>query len=307
ELPATAVQGTGDKDWACTRDNVTGLIWEVKTTSGLHKSTDTFTWFKNGEGISNGGSCQTSGRCDMEKFTEDVNQEGLCGRKDWRVPEIEELESIVDYGVRLNTLDPAYFPYTADGDSFWSNNPSPAHHPAQYAYYIFAADGAVTLGYLGKYETLRNVRLVSGTKTPSNYVDNGDSTVTDTTLGLMWKKDYEMNIPGEPAADLTNLDAFTWSDALKRAAADRTGGYSDWRLPNIKELRSLVDETRFSVAIDPAFNKVFTQTHFWSSTPVQDFFFRSNQSWTVQFDDGTPQHLQLRSAKQHVRLVRDVK
>jgi hypothetical protein len=84
------------------------------------------------------------------------------------------LESIVDYGVRLNTLDPSYFPNTANGDSFWSNNPGPVHHPAQFAYCIFAANGAAVLGAVGgQYDNAsRNVRLVSGDKTPSIYVDN---------------------------------------------------------------------------------------------------------------------------------------
>lgn len=84
------------------------------------------------------------------------------------------MESISDLGERLNSLDPAYFPNNAYPDSFWSNNPGPAHHPAQFAYCIFAVNGAVVLGEVGgQYDNAsRNVRLVSGDKTPSNYVDN---------------------------------------------------------------------------------------------------------------------------------------
>lgn len=59
-----------------------------------------------------------------------------------------------------------------------------------------------------------------------SYRDNGDGTVTDLVTGLMWQQDF------------TELD---WSDAESAAAAAKTGGYTDWRVPTIKELYSLID------------------------------------------------------------------
>ena len=44
-LPASATLGSALGDWACTRDNVTGLIWEVKTTSDLRSQSHTYTWY----------------------------------------------------------------------------------------------------------------------------------------------------------------------------------------------------------------------------------------------------------------------
>lgn len=58
------------------------------------------------------------------------------------------------------------------------------------------------------------------------YIDNGDGTISDAVTGLMWVKDRGSTI--------------TWADAAKNASADRTGGYSDWRMPSIKELYSLI-------------------------------------------------------------------
>lgn len=127
-LPESAVLGAGASDWACTRDNVTGLIWEVKTTSGLRSQSHSYTWY-NSDATTNGGSvgraaggtCATSGRCDTEKFVADVNATGLCGASNWRMPSRQDLVSIVDYG-RADpdpTIDTSHFPNTP-ASFFWS-------------------------------------------------------------------------------------------------------------------------------------------------------------------------------------------
>lgn len=58
------------------------------------------------------------------------------------------------------------------------------------------------------------------------YQDNGDGTVTDLATGLMWQQD-----PG---------DKKTFTEAASGASTSRLAGYSDWRLPTIKELYSLI-------------------------------------------------------------------
>ena len=120
-LPRSATLGSAASDWACTRDNVTGLLWEVKTTSGLRSQDHTYTWYNSDSasnggnvGTATGGACATTGRCDTEKFVADVNAVGLCGATDWRMPAVNELESILDRGISLPgpTLDTTYFPNT---------------------------------------------------------------------------------------------------------------------------------------------------------------------------------------------------
>lgn len=127
-LPASAALGSGATDWACTRDNVTGLIWEVKTSTGLRNQNYSYSWYNsdtatNGgsAGTAAGGTCATAGRCDTEKFVADVNAAGLCGASTWRMPTRQELVSIVDYGRPYPgpTIDPTYFPNTPASD-FWS-------------------------------------------------------------------------------------------------------------------------------------------------------------------------------------------
>ena len=71
--------------------------------------------------------------------------------------------------------------------------------------------------------------------TPS-YTDNGDGTITDNVSGLMWEKSPDRN--GDAVIDY--YDKMTYETALANASLCTTGGYSDWRLPTIKEQYSLI-------------------------------------------------------------------
>ncbi len=105
--------------WSCVRDEVTGLIWEIKTAvSGLRNVNGTFTWY-NPDGGTNGGnagvqspaggSC-TGVACNTAAYVAAVNAEGLCGASDWRMPTADELLSLEDYGTQTPPgIDTAYF------------------------------------------------------------------------------------------------------------------------------------------------------------------------------------------------------
>ena len=126
-LPASATLGAGANDWACTRDNVSGLVWEIKTSSGFRSLNDTYSWYDasvpdGSAGTPDGGSCFTAGECDTGDFRYRVNSVGLCGHNDWRIPSITQLQSIVDMGRTGFSVDPYYFPdtpYVSNAD-FWS-------------------------------------------------------------------------------------------------------------------------------------------------------------------------------------------
>jgi hypothetical protein len=123
DLPASAT------DWSCVRDNVTGLIWEVKTDDGgLRDQNWTYTWYNpdpttNGgdPGVQDGGACEGS-TCDTLGYAAAVNAQGLCGASDWRLPETEELRSIVSYDRYGPAIDTNYFPDTRS-TWFWSASP----------------------------------------------------------------------------------------------------------------------------------------------------------------------------------------
>lgn len=135
ELPASAALGDNADDWACTRDNVTGLVWEVKKDDdGLRDRNWRYYWY-NTDAASNGGNagqtsgglplCATPGRCDTEKFIADTNASTLCGGNDWRLPTSGEFHSIVHRGVDFTgpVVDTDYFPNTVDSQIFmyWSS------------------------------------------------------------------------------------------------------------------------------------------------------------------------------------------
>ncbi len=119
--------------WACVLDNVTGLLWEVKVndiTSLQHKNW-TYSWYDsdtttNGgqPGTQNAGNCIDSANCDTEKFVAAVNNRGLCGYSDWRLPSAEELMSLVDNSVTSPgpVIDAAFFPNTPTTNAWmWSS------------------------------------------------------------------------------------------------------------------------------------------------------------------------------------------
>lgn len=162
-LPASATLGSGANDWACTRDNVTGLVWEVKTTSGLRSQGHTYTWYDSASpdghtGTANGGSCETAGRCDTEKYVQDVNAAGLCGAADWRMPTVKELEGIVDFGRVNPAIDPDYFPNTPPSD-VWSGSPNAGD--SDYAWVVFFRNGDASNSNSNRGGGL-HVRLVRG-------------------------------------------------------------------------------------------------------------------------------------------------
>lgn len=136
--PGDPALGAGANDWACTRDNVSGQIWEIKTDGNdLRDKDHTYTWFQTGspdgnDGTPGGGVCATAGRCDTEKYVADVNAAGLCGHSDWRMPTIKELEGIMDFG-RRPAIDPGFFPNTVPA-YFWSGTPQAG--VSNFAWYV---------------------------------------------------------------------------------------------------------------------------------------------------------------------------
>lgn len=99
------------------------------------------------------------------------------------------------------------------------------------------------------------VRCVSGAEYGKNkFVDNGDGTISDLATGLMWlKQDSEKGLD--------------WEHALKYAQTLEFAGYDDWKLPNVKELQSIVDYSGVYPAIDQNYFSITDKdAYFWSST-----------------------------------------
>jgi hypothetical protein len=169
ELPDSAILGTNPTDWACTKDNKTGLIWEVKTTDGgLRDSGNTYSWYepdatKNGgyAGNQNGGACKGS-NCDSYAFTNAVNAQGLCGATDWRMPSIDELNDLLTTTNTINHplnewlyIDATYFPNT--NIYYWSSSPNYTGSGTS-AWYVYFDYGVASLYRQGSNQNVRLVR-----------------------------------------------------------------------------------------------------------------------------------------------------
>ena len=162
KCPPNPLPGTGRNNWACTRDNVTGLTWEVKSDSGLRGKDNTYTWFNANDkvnggspGVKNGGKCEGSD-CDTQSFVEAVNAQGLCGDKDWRLPTKRELLSIVDNGRFKPAVDGGFFPNTLSS-YYWSSSTYPDQKNSAWQVYFLYGEA----GPNGK-DQKTSVRLVRG-------------------------------------------------------------------------------------------------------------------------------------------------
>jgi hypothetical protein len=163
DLPESASLGGNATDWACTRDKVTGLLWEVKTSSGLRSQDHFYTWY-NGDpktnagsvGVISGGECHSTGRCDTEKFVTDVNSTTLCGFSDWRLPTKRELQTLVLADTNNPSIDTKYFPNTNEF-GYWSSSSYDQNPDLAWSIYF-------TYGYPYFYGKLNDycVRLVRG-------------------------------------------------------------------------------------------------------------------------------------------------
>jgi hypothetical protein len=218
----------------------------------------------------------------------------LAGHDDWRLPSIKELWSIFQYnGVTgfsadssVPYLDTGVFPF-AFGDEASGERFIDAQYVSSTEYVgttmnnsptVFGvnfADGRIK-GY-PQQNKLYYVKYVRGNPAygRNDFVDNGDGTITDKATGLMWMREDSGHLGAGPSGDGT----MNWEEALAWAEELEYAGYDDWRLPNGKELQSIVDYTRAPEATDPdkrgaAIDPVFAisneQSYFWTSSTHVD-------------------------------------
>ncbi len=247
-------------------DNVTGLMWQKDMGKKL-----TF-----------------------EEALQKVNSANTGGYNDWRIPNIKELYSLIQFsgtvkGDKALTpfIDTTYFNQPIGDTSSkereidaqtWSSTEYVAKTMKNddTVFGVNFVDGRIK-GY-PKYNPRSSepnkmyFRFVRGNTDygKNNFVDNNNGTVSDKATGLVWQQS-------------DSLKSLNWQQALQYAQESTLGGFNDWRLPNAKELQSIVDYTRSpetsnSAAIDPIFHTSSIKNeggekdypYYWSSTTHLD-------------------------------------
>jgi hypothetical protein len=278
------ISATGEKlpfnasTWACVKDNVTGLLWEVKTAQNTSESY-VFS--------------------DTEESIKTKNTQKLCGETNWRLPQIQELQSIVDYSEPYPNpaIDLNFFPNTTN-KIYWSQTPYAKNQNDVWG--IYFDDGRV---YEQDKNTQAALLLVSAAQksTTKNYaiLDNGNE-VLDTQTGLIWRRCIEgMKWDGKTCSGYPFGGMLV--ESLQRAASEARVTGKNWRLPNIKELGSLVDMSQPNLAIDLTIFPNTPNDQMWSSSPYAlDAFF----GWAVHFYYGASYYTYLEDIGM-MRLVRE--
>jgi hypothetical protein len=222
------------------------------------------------------------------------------GYDDWRVPTIDELYSLMSFAGNTGSgaqdeltvpddavpfVDTAHFDFEygqegrfIDAQYVTSTVYASTVMDGQQAFFgVNFADGRIK-GYPTERQGLSYYAYFvrgAGAYGDGEYVDHGDDTVTDQSTGLMWMK----NDNGHYGVGDGTYGGLNWQQALAYCVDLELAGYDDWRLPDAKELQSIVDyarspETTGSAAIDPVFETTAITVEdgsqnfpfYWSST-----------------------------------------
>jgi hypothetical protein len=106
----------------------------------------------------------------------------------------------------------------------------------------------------------------------ANFIrDNSKEIVTDTFRHLQWQDNIEAKTVSK-----------TWIEAINYCEDLSLDKYSDWRLPNVNELRSIIDRTKINPTIDTTFQNI-SYDDYWSSTTSEEY---KKNAWTVGFSYG---------------------
>jgi len=140
-----------------------------------------------------------------------------------------------------------------------------------------------------------NANLAQSTLS-DEFTDHGDGTVTHSRTGLMWKR-----CAGDQTWTCTvATDGQTWAGALLAARNASVAGHTDWRLPNVKELKSIAEDKCYNPSINTSIFPNTSASGFWSASADAD---SSSKAWVVDFYGGGANTYN-KYYKYQVRLVR---
>jgi hypothetical protein len=244
-------------------DSITGLVWEkcIRGRSGTNCAT---------------GSSITDTYTNQNTY---CSTNTLAGLK-WRLPNIRELETIPSYNTFNPAINVTIFPQTGT-NNFWTET----------TYSLSTANAHMVSFFDGYSNNLsktftHSVRCVSGEtkKITMSLIDNQDSTVTDTATGLIWQKcpqGLSSNLCDSGSATPTQFNAaITYCNTLTLVG-------KSWRVPNINELKTIVDYTVTNApTIQSSFfpNTSQSPNYYWSSSSYAN---GGTDGWYINFNTGS--------------------
>jgi hypothetical protein len=281
----------------CVKDNLTGLTWMMTPPSA------TYTW-QNALTYANGR-----------------NAANLCGyNSEWRLPNILELESIINLGQAGSAswlTRPENGFVGIAGNKYWSSTTASSATEKAWVidfsdngrdivnksslYLSFPVRGTTTspaqpwrTGQTECYNASGNIvscadtgqdgGIQAGASWPSpRFLDLGNETVKDNLTGLIWSANA--NTPGSPACTpgvaKISYDSYLYIQCLNN---NSYLGYNDWRVPNRKELQSLIDHSRYNPAVPSGHPStgVVSGTYWSSDTYIN----QCNLGWAIDMDTG---------------------
>ena len=226
---------------------------------------------------------------DNESVEKDWNEaDSYCSNltlgdySDWRLPTRVELNSIVDYGRDDIAINSKFQNISAS--NYWSNTPLASN--SDYIWNINFQDGYQYYNTRGYSLMVRCVRGTSNIKESSFSSSSG--VVSDIITKLDWQDKYIND----------TIKVSTWQDAINYCEDLTLNSHTDWRLPNINELTSIMSEKLSNPAISTTFN-MKNSSEYWSSSTHS-----KTDGWYLNFLDGY-QYMATKMSSLSVRCVRD--
>jgi len=274
-LMATASY-TNNSDGTVT-DNNTGLMWEQ-------------TADKDGDGV-----ILAVDKLSQDEAISYCENLTLASYSDWRLPDIKTIYSLMDFTGRDPSGNDVLIPFINDdvfGFGYGDTDAGERIIDAQWAttsnyvadatmmFGLNFADGRIKgyeLNFRGGDKTFY-VQCVRDNEAyaTNNYVDNNDETITDEATNLMWHKS-------------DNINETNWDEAISYCETSTLAGYTDWKLPDAKELHSIVDYSRSpDTTNSPAINAIFNSTQIINEAGESDYgFYWSSTTHVASDETGT--------------------